>query len=139
MTVGSFPTRRSSDLLVALLPLQSVAIQVRVTEVPQASALVTSLETNCTLESHVSLAVGLLKAVTGSTGHSTVVSASTPWMTGGVVSTWLTVWRLVALLPLQSVAIQVRVTEVPQASALVTSLETNCTLASQVSLAVGLL
>jgi hypothetical protein len=38
-----------------------------------------------------------------------------------VVSTWLIVWLAVAVFVLQSVAVQVRVTEIPQVKALVTS------------------
>jgi NAD/NADP transhydrogenase beta subunit len=108
-------------LAVAVFVLQSVAVQVRVTEIPQVKALVTSTCVRLGLESHVSVACGLLNAVVGSIGHSTVPFGPTPVITGLVVSTWLIVWLAVAVFVLQSVAVQVRVTEIPQVKALVTS------------------
>src|SRR5580765_2512983 len=108
-------------------------------EIPQVSALVTSLCTRCGLESHVSCAVGLLNPVLGSTGHSTVPFGPTPTMVGLLVSTWLIVWLAVLVFKLQSHAVHVLVIETPQVSALVTSLCTRCGLESHVSCTVGLL
>src|SRR5678815_1303689 len=89
-----------------------MCIRDSVTEMPQANWLVSSLCVKLTFASQVSEALGLLKAVAGSTGHSTLPLGPTPVIVGLPVSTCLMVCEAVSLLPVQSVAVQVRVTAV---------------------------
>src|SRR3989454_6642315 len=96
-------------LLVELLPPSSVAVQVRVTEwaCGQLPGVVTSANVRVGLESHASVAVGVVN--TGDVGHSMVVGPGSAERVGAWVSTTLMVWLLVELLPQSSVAVQVRV------------------------------
>ena len=70
--------------------------------------MVTSLNVTVGLGSQVSLAEG--GGNTGLAGHWIGLTATGQVMVGGVVSITFTVWLHEAVLPLQSVAVQVRVT-----------------------------
>jgi hypothetical protein len=93
----------------ALLPLQSVAVQVRVTlnSCGQFPGVVTSLNVTVGFGSQASLALGGGK--TGDPGHSTGEGATGQLIVGGRLSITFTVWLHSAKLPEQSVARQVRV------------------------------
>ena len=94
----------------AELPLQSVAVQVRVILYTpwQLPGVVTSANVTVGDWSQLSLAVGFGNS--GAFGHWMGDTGAGHVMTGGVVSITSTVWLHEALLPLQSVAVQVRVT-----------------------------
>ena len=125
-------------LQVVELPQSSVAVQVRVTvySAGQLPGVVTSLNEMVTEASHASLAVADPKV--GEAGQLIGDTTMGQVMAGGVMS-WTVMVRLqTAVLPQSSVASQVRVTlyVLPQ-PAVVTSLKTMDTLASQASVAVA--
>src|SRR5438093_1328266 len=93
----------------ALLPLQSVAVQVRVIVVePSGLGVETSTNVTVGLGSQLSVTVGAGKF--GVEPHGTGEGATGHVIVGGVVSTTVMVWLQLAALPQWSVAVQVRVT-----------------------------
>src|SRR5215212_541840 len=94
---------------VAVLPAQSVAVQVRViVPVLQVPRFELSTDVITGFGSQLSVAVGAVNAAVA--GHWIVASSPWPLSTGGVVSSMVIVCDTVAVLPTQSVAVQVRVT-----------------------------
>src|SRR5207247_163276 len=93
----------------AELPLQPVAVQVRVMLYvsAQAPGVVASLNVTTGAASQVSVAVGA--GNTGAAGQLIGEAATGQVIVGGVTSCTTTVWLHEAELPLQSVAVQVRV------------------------------
>jgi hypothetical protein len=90
---------------------------------------------SATLASQASVAVG--DANTGWAGHSIVVGPGTPEITGCVLSSTLMVWLAVRVLPQSSVAVHVRTYTAGQVPVGPLSTNVSDTLASQASVAVG--
>ena len=109
ITGGVLSTTFTVCVQLAELPQSSVAVQVRVTVYVPAHApgVVTSANVTVRVGSHASVAVGA--GNTGLAGHWIGEVAVGQLITGGVVSITTTVWLHDAELPLQSVAVQVRV------------------------------
>jgi hypothetical protein len=124
---------------VLLLPAQSVAVQVRVTEywLGHGVGAVKSADVSVLAPSQASSAVGLEN--TGVAGQKMIRGPPTPEITGGVLSSTVIVCEAVLLLPQSSVAVQVRVLEysLGHAVGIVTSANVNVGVASQASVAVG--
>ena len=121
------------------LPQSSVAVQVLVTlySCGHVPFVWLSLNVKETVASQASVAVGTSND--GVAGHSTKLGAGNSLMTGAVLSITLIICDVVEALPQSSVAVQVRVTlyicgHVP---GVVTSPKVNETVASQASVAVG--
>src|SRR5215212_7699907 len=122
---------------VAVLPAQSVAVQVRVTvPVLQVPRFVLSTDVITGFGSQLSVAVGAVN--TAVAGHWIVASSPCPLSTGAVVSSMVMVCDTVAVLPAQSVAVQVRVTvPVLHVPRFVLSTDVITGFGSQLSVAVG--
>ena len=121
-----------------VLPQSSVTVHVRVivSVFPQPASL-ESLEVTVTLPQLSVPVADPVPAGLVSPVHSTVTSAGTT-MLGAIVSTTLTVWAALAVLPQSSAAVNVRVivSELPQPATLA-SLHVTSTSASQLSVAVA--
>jgi hypothetical protein len=122
-------------LAVAELPASSVAVQVRVTEFPPLTGVVTSANVTTGDGSQASVTVGVVK--TGNAGDTIVVGPGKGDIVGGVVSTTVMVWLAVAELPASSVAAQVQVSEYPLAKVIVLSTNVRVGDESRSSVAVG--
>jgi hypothetical protein len=125
---------------VLLLPAQSVAVQVRVTEywLGHGVGAVKSADVSVLAPSQASSAVGLEN--TGVAGQKMIRGPPTPEITGGVLSSTVIVCEAVLLLPQSSVAVQVRVLEysLGHAVGVVESTNVGIITPSQASVAVGL-
>src|SRR5512138_1426341 len=99
-------------MAVLVLPQLSVTDQVR-TIVPQPSTTVLLVSVATTLRLASQLSVAVTVAMAGIASHDTVASAGTPTKVGAFLSSTVSVWLAVLVLPQLSVTDQVR-TIVPQ-------------------------
>ena len=93
----------------AVLPQGSTAVQVRVMVLAWVQTPAASVSLKVTGTGPAQLSVAVTVAAAGSASHSTLTSAGTPARTGAVVSLTVTICWQLALLPLPSAAVQVRV------------------------------